>query len=329
MQITDCLYGCFEVEGVLADLIRSAPLQRLKRIHQGGAGYLVKPEWNGTRYEHSVGVMLLIRRLGGSLEEQIAGLVHDVGHTAFSHVVDYVYGEGEENLHERWHRRILRESEISAILQKHGFHPESIFSGKWPLLEKPLPDLSADRIDYTLRDRVRYGGLSLSEVKRFLDDLSVGPEGIGVSSAEMAEWFVDRYVEEVIDFFLDPLNAYAQLTLAEAIRRSLNIGALCFDDWFLDDEQMIQKMRSGGDAKVRALLDRLHEGVRVEESEQAADFHFRSKPRMVDPLIYRSDKSGRSPGTAVRASTVSERVREKIEYARRRSLRGVYIRVAE
>ena len=145
MQIADRLYGCFEVEGVLADLIRSAPLQRLKWIHQGGAGYLVKPEWSGTRYEHSVGVMLLIRRLGGSLEEQIAGLLHDVGHTAFSHVVDYVYGEGEENLHERWHRRILRESEISAILQKHGFNPESILSGNWTLLEKPLPDLSADR----------------------------------------------------------------------------------------------------------------------------------------------------------------------------------------
>jgi uncharacterized protein len=325
MQIADRLYGCFEVEGVLADLIRSAPVQRLKWIHQGGAGYLVKPEWNVTRYEHSVGVMLLIRRLGGSLEEQIAGLLHDVGHTAFSHVVDYVYGEGKENLHERWHRRIWQESEIYAILRKHGFHPESILSGNWTLLEKPLPDLSADRIDYTLRDRVRYGGLSLSEVERFLGDLSVGPEGIGVSSTKMAEWFVDRYVEEVIDFFLDPLNAYAQLTLAEAIRRSLDIGLLRFDDWFLDDGQVIQKMRTGGDEHVSALLDRLREGIRVEEAEQAAGLHFRSKPRMVDPLIYRSDP----PGAAVRASAVSERVREKIEYARRRSLQGVYIKVAE
>lgn len=285
MQITDCLYGCHEVEEVLADLIRSAPLQRLKRIHQGGAAYLVNPEWNGTRYEHSVGVMLLIRRLGGSLEEQIAGLLHDVGHTAFSHVVDYVYGEGRENLHERWHRRIWRDSEIAAILQKHGFHPESILSGNWTLLEKPLPDLSADRIDYTLRDRVRYGGLSLSEVERFLDDLSVGPEGIGVSSVEMAEWF-------------------------------------------LDDDQVIRKMRAGGDAKVRALLDRLREGIRVEESEHASDFHFRSKPRMVDPLIYRVDGKG-IPSGAVRASAVSERIRGKIEDARRRSRRGIFIRVAE
>ena len=35
--------------------------------------------------------MLLIKKLGGSVEEQIAGLLHDVSHTAFSHVIDYVF----------------------------------------------------------------------------------------------------------------------------------------------------------------------------------------------------------------------------------------------
>ncbi len=34
--------------------------------------------------------MMLVNRLGGSLEEQIAALLHDVSHTAFSHVIDYV-----------------------------------------------------------------------------------------------------------------------------------------------------------------------------------------------------------------------------------------------
>ena len=44
-----------------------------------------------TRYEHSVGVMLLARRVGGGLREQVAALLHDVSHTAFSHVIDHVF----------------------------------------------------------------------------------------------------------------------------------------------------------------------------------------------------------------------------------------------
>lgn len=84
-MLKDMLYGSVEVEPVLRDLVNSRLLQRLKGIHQAGAAYLVWPKWNVTRFEHSIGVMLLIRRLGGSLEEQAAGLLHDVSHTAFSH----------------------------------------------------------------------------------------------------------------------------------------------------------------------------------------------------------------------------------------------------
>lgn len=89
--ISDKIYGEFELEKVLEDLIVSKPVQRLKGIHQGGASYLVNEKWNETRFDHSVGVMLLIKKLGGSIEEQIAGLLHDVSHTAFSHVVDFVF----------------------------------------------------------------------------------------------------------------------------------------------------------------------------------------------------------------------------------------------
>jgi hypothetical protein len=34
-----------------------------------------------TRYEHSVGAMLAVRRLGGNLEAQASALLHDVAHT--------------------------------------------------------------------------------------------------------------------------------------------------------------------------------------------------------------------------------------------------------
>lgn len=59
---------------ILAELIQTKPLQRLKNIHQRGASYLVNLNWNVTRFDHSIGAVLLIRKLGGSIEKQIAGL---------------------------------------------------------------------------------------------------------------------------------------------------------------------------------------------------------------------------------------------------------------
>src|SRR5579872_5841205 len=88
--VHDDVYGTYNIhEPVLIDLLQSSAVTRLKGIHQGGSAYLVMKRRDNTRFEHSVGVMSLIRCLGGSLHEQIAGLLHDVSHTAFSHVVDY------------------------------------------------------------------------------------------------------------------------------------------------------------------------------------------------------------------------------------------------
>lgn len=153
MIIEDRAYGKQEVtEAVLIDLINSKPLTRLKKISQHGASSYVFDWADITRFEHCVGAMLLIRMYGGELEEQIAGLLHDVPHTAFSHVVDYIFESEEHNYHERFFRKIIFGSEIPQILKKHGINTEKVVDPeKFGLLERPIPNLCADRIDYFLR----------------------------------------------------------------------------------------------------------------------------------------------------------------------------------
>src|SRR5262245_37777798 len=91
MHYTDPIYGEVNItEPVLAVLLDTAVMQRLKGIMQHGISGLIGLTTPITRYEHSLGAMLLVQRLGGSLAEQIAALLHDTSHTAFSHVIDYV-----------------------------------------------------------------------------------------------------------------------------------------------------------------------------------------------------------------------------------------------
>ena len=175
MKVIDSIYGEFEIESVFEQLIRTKEVQRLKGVHQGGASYLINPKWNVTRYEHSIGTMLLTRLLGGSIEEQIAALLHDISHTAFSHVIDFTLKNNEADYHEKIYDKIVEASDIPEILSKHGYDYKNILFNetKWTILEKSAPKLCADRIDYTLRDMYHYGFIEEEEVKYFLSNLKV------------------------------------------------------------------------------------------------------------------------------------------------------------
>ena len=86
------VYGsCIIKEPILLDLLENDMVQRLKGINQYGTRGYVKVMTEYTRYQHSVGVMMLLRLFGASLQEQVAGLLHDVSHTVFSHVSDYLF----------------------------------------------------------------------------------------------------------------------------------------------------------------------------------------------------------------------------------------------
>ena len=155
MIVNDAVYGKIKFDGAIAKIIETKPLQRLKQIHQGGAVFLAYPNISTSRFEHSLGVCHLIGILGGNQKEQIAGLLHDISHTAFSHVIDYVLEDNNEDFHEHHKLRFLLDRELAEILHSIEFAPEDFIDDRqFGLLETELPGLCADRLDYTLRDLI-------------------------------------------------------------------------------------------------------------------------------------------------------------------------------
>src|SRR4030043_89369 len=156
MKINDTLYGEERInEKVLIELINSNPVQRLKKLNQWGIPEKYYHKKKGfSRYEHSIGVLVLLRKLGADLSEQVAGLLHDVSHTAFSHVGDWVIGDlVKEDYQDKTHISFIRNSEIPSILERNNFSYIQISNIEdFSLLEREAPSLCADRIDYALRD---------------------------------------------------------------------------------------------------------------------------------------------------------------------------------
>ncbi|MDM5238009.1 HD domain-containing protein [Bacillus cereus] len=322
MVISDVLYGEFEVGQVVEELILSKPVQRLKGIHQAGASYLMNEKWNVTRFDHSVGVMLLIKKLGGSVEEQIAGLLHDVSHTAFSHVVDYVFDNENESYHEEIFSSVVKNSEIPAILAKYGYNYEDILldDSKWTLLERSAPELCADRVDYTLRDMYTYGYISLEEVRSFLEDVIEVDGKMVLQNIEIAEWFTETYYKEVIDFFMKPMNIYGNDMLAKTLKLALHKSFIHADDFLLEDDELIVKLQQCNDLEVEALLRKIHPNVEVKEDRNDYDLHQKNKVRLIDPPLLRE-------GEVVPSSVVSEQIRQLSDIAYEKAVRGMYVKV--
>lgn len=320
MIVSDSIYGKHIVEGVLEELIVSKPLQRLKGIHQGGASYLVNEKWDATRFDHSIGVMLLIKSLGGSLEEQIAGLLHDVSHTAFSHVIDFVLDCKDEDYHEKIYEHVIMESEIPLILKRYGYECEDIFQSKWELLEQPAPELCADRVDYTLRDMYQYGHITLESVHDFLNHVIIINGRMYLDNIESAEWFVETYYSEVIDFFMDPLNIYGYDILVKTLKLALANNLISLDDLLGTDEEVMSLLSSTEDHEVQNLLKRIHGNVKLKEDQLDYDIHLKNKVRLIDPSVIQG-------ANLVRASNLSGKVKNMGIKAYKKASKGMYLKV--
>jgi HD superfamily phosphohydrolase len=322
MIITDRIYGKFQVDVILEEIIKSKPMQRLKGIHQGGASYLVNPKWNVTRYEHSIGVMLLIKKLGGSLEEQIAGLLHDISHTVFSHVIDFVNENDEEDYHEKIVKTVIEGSDIPYILNKYGYDYKEIVldDSAWTILEQKAPNLCADRVDYTLRDMSAYGQISQLDVSLFLENLSVKDGKMILHNIEAAEWFTETYYKEVIDFFMHPLNIYGYDLLAKALKIAIMKQVINLDDLLRTDDEVMDILRFSEDQEIVSIIRKIHPGVIVKEDSCSWDLHRKTKIRIIDPAVLHE-------GTLSKSSVLSQNVRAIGEKILKKAAEGSFVRI--
>ncbi|KKX99894.1 hypothetical protein VN21_17080 [Paraclostridium benzoelyticum] len=321
-KIVDYIYGEFELEDVLIELINCDALQRLKNIHQVGATYLIKEELNVNRFEHSIGVMLLIRLLGGSLKEQIAGLLHDISHTAFSHVIDFVFDNSDEDYHELIFDEVVINSKIPYILNKYGYDFKEILENEeqWTILERKAPRLCADRVDYTLRDMYKYGFTNKNEINEFLKNIQVLDGEIVTNDIESARWFLELYYTEVIDFFMNPINGYSYDKLSKAIKIAIDENELNLKDILKTDNEVIDILNRSENNKIKSLMKSLNKNVKLRINEDKYDIFIKGKTRLIDPGVSIGGKVYSLSELDNNVELINKKAKAKME-------KGVYIEI--
>ena len=225
------------IEPVLLDLMQTAAMQRLQGVLQHGISGLLGVTRPTSRFEHSIGVMILVSRLGASLEEQIAALLHDVSHTAFSHVVDYVFdGHDSQSYHEEQKEQWIAKSDLPEVLGRFGYNwQDFLHEESFRLLEQPAPALCADRLDYCLRDSRDLGIATDDEVQWALSHLVVAGERIIMDDLAAARWLADTYITADDASWANFREVGLYELTAQAIRTAFRLGVFAEDDlWGTD-----------------------------------------------------------------------------------------------
>jgi HD superfamily phosphohydrolase len=304
---------------MIKEIIESEVMQRLARINQNGAAAFVYPRLNTTRLEHSIGVMLLLKRFGASREEQVAGLIHDISHTAFSHVIDFVFDE--HGYHEKMQEEVIMDSSLPKIFAKHGFSVSDfiIEKNKFQLLENDVPGLCCDRLDYFLRDWKAFYGKDKTGYLQWI-------------KKENGELYFTNKIEAkkcVQDFIAidkglwgcSPVNNIVYRIFADALRIALDNDIITkYEIEKSDDNKILEKLKKSSNLKLAVLIEKLKPGFSAELNEKEFDYHLPAFPRWIDPKVH--------DGKALRNISEIDRSVKKIIDEHLSSMdKGLYIKI--
>lgn len=238
LSVRDPVHGFIAFNDWERTIIDHPAFQRLRRIRQLALSELVYPGSNHTRFAHALGTMDVATRMFDSIVSKqwdylrnirkydeagirrdrqivrLAALLHDVGHSPFSHSGEALFPlnplTGRKHHHEEYSSRIIETAFCEVIEQHPGnenygikasdvanvvsgvTNPSSPGSAR-RLIWRPIvtSQLDADRCDYLLRDSL-HAGVSYGryDLERILDTLNLGLDESGdtVIAIEEGGW---------------------------------------------------------------------------------------------------------------------------------------------
>ena len=224
---------------VIWDLIKTKEFQRLRRIKQLGTLYLAFHSAEHSRFNHSLGVYEIVRRMIENFKDYpewneddnllalTAALLHDLGHGPFSHSFEDIFHTDHE---EYTKKIILGHTEVNAVLSKVApDFPKQVaevinktHSNKL-IVSMISSQIDADRMDYLQRDSfytgVSYGNFDMERILRVMrpskDEVLIKESGMHA----VEDYLMSRY-QMYWQVYFHPVTRSAEVILTKILHRA-------------------------------------------------------------------------------------------------------------
>lgn len=303
-EITDPVHRYINFSAIEREIIDSPIFQRLRRIRQLAGAHLVYPSAQHSRFEHSLGTMHIAGYAGESLlrkgfidseddvqELRLAALLHDIGHGPFSHLFEEVLVSKCGMTHEDVGKKVILESEIRDILDRHGFSPSDVCKLSFGesrlsfLNEIIVGGLSADIMDYLPRDSLftgaEYGKIDYHRLVSSFEVVATGHLAINKSALYSFEsMLISRYEMFKAVYFHKTVRSAEVMLLHSMAQADDHLQMTRFDpDKFLNltDEIILERICSLGLGESAAKLARDYRDRRLLKCVYEKFLHKRDK----------------------------------------------------
>lgn len=319
---------CPEFPDFLKKYIELPIMQRLS-----GIGLLCGTDWTSlyknrffySRLDHSVGVALIIWNFTKDKTQTIAGLLHDVSTTVFSHVSDFRKGDAltQTSTEEPTTKMILSDSALCKLLESDGIEPKDVVDYHiYPIADNEIPSLSADRLEYMYPSGLALdGSWTFEEIAKTYNDLIIlkneeNKEELGFKTIEMAELYCKKFCMIGHILQLNENKLSLQL-LSQIMSKAVELDVLQEEDFMtLSESKIIEKIESFiskktlsmEEQKFATMYNTFRKMTKVEHTNQKLpeDEYFcvslKVKQRYINPLV----KVGTNSQQAKRLSEVSD-----------------------
>ena len=244
-----------------------------------------------SRYEHSLTTALITWKFTKSKKETMAALFHDVSTPCFSHVIDYMNKdyENQESTEEKTEAILRNNKSLKKLLKEDKLTIDDITDFKrYTIVDNHRPKLCADRIDGIILTSLGWTKtLSMKEIPNILDNIKVmineeNEKELGVTNNELANKLCDLNREIDVVCHSNEDNYMMEL-LAEITKYVIDKEYITYDNLFEYNEEKLMNILQSIDDTVLKILLNLFKTVTLEE------ISFKEMPpvkrRYINPLV--------------------------------------------
>lgn len=283
-----------EIPELIKKLIETPSMQRLKDIGMNcGVEYTQFPFFQNiipySRYDHSIGVSLIVYHFTQDLKQAVAGLLHDIATPVFAHTIDFYHQDHlkQESTENDTKKMIEHDELLVSLLKEYHLTVDDVCNYHlYPLCDNDSPKLSADRLEYTLGNMYSYGFCTLKEIQNIFNDLKVNDlqNEIIFKQEEIADFFTKKMLQCSHVYVMDE-DRYAMEYLSHLIKKAVKINIIQESDFYLREKEFIDLLKR--DQEIKKLWENYQKLNKVEHGKNPDYFCVKvfAKKRYIDVYV--------------------------------------------